>query len=143
MILEEKRQLNEYKARRALSFVMVGKPVPILNDLPWGVPETVSLDDACPKLSSVPPVSANDILGTRDPESLARAHALSMESSRKAWKPPSDRNKTMKSHSTHVPIPSGVIHGAARSSEVSNQPEYGKLCSALEIPSGVLVQSTP
>ena len=138
------------------------KPVPILNDLPWGVLEPVSLDDACPKLSSVPPVSANDILGTRDPESLARAHALSLESSREAWKPPPERNKTTKSHSTHVPIPSGVIHGAAslsemcapishhthipiptrvihgavRSLEMLNQPKYGKLCSTLDIPSG-------
>ena len=37
MILEEKHQLNEYGARRALSCVIAGKPVPMLNDLPWGV----------------------------------------------------------------------------------------------------------
>ena len=71
----------------------------------------------------------------------------------------------MKSHSFHVPISSGVtheavslsekcalasqhndvtissgvIHGAARSLEMSNLPEYEKLCSALEIPSGVIL----
>ena len=111
MILKEKRQLNDYQARRALSCVRAGKPVPILNDLPWGILETVSLDNTCPKLSSVAPVSANDILCTRDPESIARAHALSMEKSREAWKPPPERNKTTKSHSSHVPIPSGVTHG--------------------------------